>query len=682
MSSISNDIYDVWNGEKAVFTLDKIFKIIGIPIPYQYLNVKDVEIKELNCNEFSTPNFNGNELYVLFDVWPSIKNKQRFVNYAERGAIIFSPVNYLGRDNLPIPRIYVESGIQAWYKIGRYIKNLFDMPTVGITGTVGKTTTTLFAQYVFSEKYNVFTSGNNRNTAVEITKQLILRYSPEYNFHIQETGGGRSRLVEESVKLIQPDAFCITKINKYHHIDNYESPEEIVYDKTSYDRYSKENTFGVINIDDDELRNHEFDSKMITCGVNSADAQYTAKDIKQKGMYLSFTVCGNGEEVPIKIKIVGTHNVYNALLVFALAKQYGLTNEEIQSGFLKYESKGIRQNIKDICGRIMYIDCFNVCADSIKSCNETLASIEISPENRKIAVYGGENALGKKIYSINYETGCGIKEYDIDEFIFTGPKEPATEEELNYYGNGRAVYEGAKTVIKKSKISFTDDMFALAKKLKEETKPGDLILFKGIFRVPLFAAIDIAFGTSFLVYNPNFKKIPVRNAIKGFTGRYASQIGGVNIHNGTVVDGVLTIPDTIHDFDVFRIGRRVFAERDDINSIDFGPTLKNIGSEAFESCVNIKELVIPENVVYIEEHAFANCTNLQSVVFEGVGHIETGAFSNCKELKTVKFIGNSCKTIEPGAFEGCSEELTIYADENTVAEKYAEENAIAYKNNH
>lgn len=676
MSNVENDIYNVWDGKKIQFTLDKIFRILNLPIPIEYFDKKDIPITELSFNELDSKVLRPNKIYVLFDVWPSIKNKERFIEYTEKGVIIFSSASYTGRDRLPIKTVHVPSGIEAWYALGRYVKKLFDMPTIGITGTVGKTTSTRFAESVFSEKFNVFTSGNNRNVAVVIVQQLIKRYSPEFNFHIQEIGGGRSKLVEESVRVVRPDSFVITKINKFHHADHYESPDEVVYDKTSFDRYSDENTVGVINFDDDELKAHEFKSNIIKCGIESTDAEYTAKDIEQRGMYLTFNVCYKEKEVPVKIQIVGTHNTSNALLVFALAKHYGLTDEEIQNGFLKYKSTGIRQNIKEICGRTMYIDCFNVCADSIFSCIETANAIEIPEGNRKIAILGGENALGINSNTISFATGSNIKEGNIDEFIFTGPKEPATDEQRNYYGNGKALYEGAKTAIKKAKISFNDDLFSIAQILKEQTKPGDLILFKGIWRVPLFAAIDIAFGTSFLVYNPNFQKLPVKNVHKGFTGRYAKEIDGVNIHSGRIVDGTLTIPDTLQDYDSFRIGRRIFAGKANIHNVYFGSKLKCIGYEAFINCENITKLIIPQNVIYIEESAFAGCTGLEEITFEGIGHIERNAFKDCKHLKKVVFKGDSCKTIEIGAFDNCSSCLEFFAEKGSAAEAFAQQNGI------
>lgn len=680
MSNVENDIYNVWDGEKIQFTLNKIFKILKMPIPVEYIDKKDIPIKELSFNELDSKVLLPNEIYVLFDVWPNIKNKERFIGYTEKGVIIFSPVNYLDKDRRPIEIVHIPNGVEAWYALGRYVKNLFKMPTIGITGTVGKTTTTRFAEMVFGEKFNVFTSGNNRNTAVEIVKQLIRRYSPEFNFHIQEIGGGRSKLVEESVRVVRPDSFAITKINKFHHVDQYKSPDEIVYDKTSFDRYSDENTVGVINFDDDELKAHEFKSNIIKCGIESTDAEYTAKDIKQRGMYLTFNVCYKEKEVPVKIQIVGTHNASNALLVFALAKHYGLTDEEIRKGFLKYKSTGIRQNIKEICGRTMYIDCFNVCADSIYSCIETVNAIEIPEGNRKIAILGGENALGINSNKVSFNTGCNINEDDIDEFIFTGPKEPATDEQRNYYGNGKALYEGAKTAVKKAKISFNDDLFSIAKILKEQTKPGDLILFKGIFRVPLFAAIDLAFGTSFLIYNPNFIKVNVQNSDTGFTGGYASQIDGVNIYSGNVVDGVLTIPETIDNYNVFRIGRRVFANKKSICNVNFGSELKSIGCEAFMNCKCITKLTIPENVIYIEESAFKGCTGLKEVTFEGIGHIESNAFKDCKRLSKVIFKGDSCKTIEIGAFDNCSSRLKFFAEKGSAAEAFAKQNDIKVNN--
>lgn len=555
---------------------------------------------------------------------------------------------------------------------------MFKMPTIGITGSVGKTTTTLFAEYVFAEKYNVFVSGpggKNYNIPTAITKAMIGRYGPQYDMHIQECGGGRSRLVEEAAELLHVDAFGITGINEYHHTDAYNGTEDLIADKTSFDRHSDENAIGVINIDDEILRNYEFSRKIITYGIKDKEADYFAENIEQSGKWLTFDITGNGETVPIRIQIIGKHNAYNALMIFALAKYYGLSNESIQRGFEKYKGGDIRQSIREVAGRILYVDCFNVCADSIKSCCAAMKDINLEKGARRIAVINGENALGDKHYSINYKTGQDLAEYKhIDRFIFLGLNEHANEKELNHYGDGKAVFDGAESTIDKRKISFVDDLEELATILREETFRGDLILFKGIFRLPLFAAIDMAFGTSYLMYNPNFKGKTVSD--KNYAaGSYEYLENEANIFRVKTDSLNPIIPKRIGTCRIYRIGKGVFKGRD-IESIDFGRGVKTIGAYAFANCKKLTELKMTRNVRFIEENAFEGCIGLSSVYMNGVEHISREAFKDCKNLGLV-FLPDSVKTIEEDAFLNCLSVL-FSVEEGTYAYQWAVEKGYKY----
>ncbi len=310
----------------------------------------------------------------------------------------------------------------------------------------------MLLEYVFAEKYKTYVGGSggkNYNTHYAMVWQMLSRYSPEYDVHIQECGAGRSRLITEAAQMLNVDTFGITKISKTHHMDAYKDVEDLISDKTSFDRIHKPGAFGVINADDEVLKSYPFQSKIITYGITNDKADYIGTNIVQNGDMLEFDIEHEGNKSHFAINIVGKHNVSNALMVYVIAKQYGISDDQIRAGFSKYRSIGIRQNVREVAGRIFYIDCFNVCSDSIKSCLATLKEINIDGNGKRIAVLGGENALGDMSDTINYKTGTEITDEGIDRFIFLGPREPASRSALNYYGNGRALYEGAKKRFRK-----------------------------------------------------------------------------------------------------------------------------------------------------------------------------------------------------------------------------------------
>lgn len=665
-----------WSGGGWTFSIRDVMEIIGADkadVPNAFMDKLDLPLDEI-CHDKLRKDIAGNIL--LFDVFPRKGNRIRFENYSKQGNIfIVSSDEYYSENGDRIPTIIVKDAYDAYCALGKYIKKSFPMPTIGITGSVGKTTTSMLLELIFAEKYNVYSGGpggKNYNVPVEMVYQMIKRYSSQYNVHLQECGGGRSNLVKEAAELLDVDAFGITKISKTHHIDKYKDTDDLIADKTSFDRIHKSSAFGVVNADDEVLADYPFSCPIITYGIDNKEADYIGDNIRQNGEFLEFDILHGGDRHRFSINIVGKHNVYNALMAYALAKQFGISDEQIQIGFSKYRSGRIRQNICKVAGRILYIDCFNVCSDSIKACVDTLREITPGDGGRRIAVLGGENALGTTSYDVNFKTGTELSDSDIDHFVFFGPKEPTTLERLNYYGNGKALYDGASTVLPNEKIQWIDDLKKLAAFLSNESKIGDVILFKGIYRLPMFAAIDMAFGTNYLIYNVNFKGKNVKD--EHYFGSYYQEIDGINLIKPLIKE--LHLPDTISGKSVVRIGKNVFKGKTNLELVTIGNKCKTIGEGCFRDCTNIRKIVIPKSLVYIEKEAFSGCEKIETINLESIKHISEKAFENCRSLDKI-YLSNQCGTIEKDAFIGCPN-LTVYAPANSYAQKYALENHIDF----
>ncbi len=668
---MKNDKYEVWDGEKFVFTLNKVFAIGGTELPRQFEHVGDIPIAELSANLLTKPKEAG--LRVLFITTYEEKNIKRYKRYINEGAVIISAALFKDESGNMLPYIRLSSDklYHIWQSIGLYIKKVIQVPTIGITGSVGKTTATSFMKNIFSERGKVFVSGGNLNVWDVFISQMIKRFDDSCDYHIQEVGGGRPGLVEESAKVLNADAYCITNILP-HHLNNYKSIDGIIKDKTSFDRKSKEDAFAVVNVDDKNLKNFPFKCRVITCGIKNVNADYVASDICQNGMWLDMKVCFKDESVPVRVNIPGRHNAYNVLFAFAMAKEFGFSNQEIKNGLLKYKSDPIRQSVREISGRTLYVDCFNICAESINSSLETLEQLKRSRENKTIAILGGENALGEKAFSVNYEAGLELGRYNIDEFVFLGLPKEAGEAERDRYGDAYALYKGAKRVIRGKKISYHTDLEDVADMLAQDTKPGDAILIKGIIHRPFFPMIDMAFGTSYSHYN----QFTTKRRIEDNTciASYCENICGANILKYKNISGTVKIPNLINGLPVYRIGKEVFAFNESIITVDFGKSVVNVGAGAFKSCKNIEHLNLPENIKYIEESAFEDCSNLSCVILAGVEHIEKNAFRGCKNLKNV-VISGGCATIEEGAFEG-ADNIIVTTQHGSYAEEYAHQKGL------
>lgn len=689
------DPCNVWNGKAFQFTLKKITEIISekneCSIPDKFKAVENDIVNRVTADNM--PAKKG--VRVLFDLsWNKSEEESeaKVIEYIKYGVIVFSNRSFVDEKGQKLDTIYVKDSWEAWISIGKYVKAVFPMPTIGITGSTGKTTCTMFAQSVFNERYNTFISGEdgkNYNTTLSIVNQWILRANDEYNFHIQECGGETPRLIESSARVIDVDAFAINNIDTRQHIATYGTPENLIKDKTSFDRVRKESTFGVINLDDEILKNYKFESPIITYAINDESADYVGKNIRQNGSLLEFDVVSESESVHIKINIIGKYNVYNALMIFALAKQFGLTNDEIQRGFLKYKSIGIRQNLREVAGRLLYMDCYNASPESTELAVKTLSEIERGKRNRRIAIIGERKAANDDVYKINYELGKALAKYnEIDEYIIIG-EDPSmvinkdevtlkTEEDLK---RGRGIYDGLVSSKNNNNVWFCDDLKKLALKLRWQTEPGDAILFKGRVQLALWSIADIAFGTD---YTKSKILMPVgipRELIKNkeYRGFYYKYFDGIDLvwgQNG-FDNTKLIVPDYLENRYVVRISESMFKNNTQIREVIFGSRIRAIGDEAFYNCTNFEELLLPQRCMYIGEKSFYNCKNMIRATALNVQHISAEAFKNCSRLKEI-VLSEKCMTIEEGAFENCPE-LTLKAPAFSYAEKYAKSHNIKFE---
>ncbi len=685
----SSDIYGVWNGEKISFTLRQLCNIIfdgsQYRLPEKLKKYEDSVLERVTAD--NTPIKDG--LRVVFDLsWnvPPEESEKKIIDYLNQGVIVVSNRVFKDAKGRIYPVITVKDTWEAWIKLGQYVKAIFPMPTIAITGSAGKTTTTMFAECVFNQRYKTFVSGldgRNFNTTLQIVNQWILRINPEYNFHVQECGAETPGLIEASARVINCDGFGITNIDTTQHIATYGTAEKLIADKTSFDRVRKESTFGIINLDDEILRNHEFVSDITTFAINDKSADYVGENIVQNGDLLEFDVLNEGNSVHIKIHIIGKHNVYNALLVFAFAKKFGFSDKEIQDGFLEYESVGIRQYLRCVSGRFIYMDAYNSSPESALLSVQALEDLHIPSYGKRIAIVGERKTSNDVTRDINFELGQNLARFEkIDELIIVGEdpsKITGKPDEITDKRYEHAVYDGARSVLgNNKKLSYYNNLEEIALRLRCTTKAGDAILFKGRYHLSLWSIADIAFGTD---YTKSKAIIPLGipcTALKSeqLSGDYYPHMQGVSLKSA--VNGFdntqLVLSRQLNGYSIVHINENAFENKTQLRMVVFGSRLRSIGDCAFRN-TGLEQLELPKSCMYIGRNSFENCFNMVRANLIEVEHISKGAFRNCSKLKKV-VLGYKCAVIEDNAFDGC-ENLTFFAPRESYAAKWAMSHNIA-----
>ena len=316
------------------------------------------------------------------------------------------------------PYILVKSSFEALEKIAEYYRKQLDLKVVGITGSVGKTSTKEVVAAVLSQKYKCLKTEGNLNNNVGLPL-MVLRLKDDDELAVLEMGishfGEMTRLAASA----RPDIAVITNIGTSH-MENLGSREGIFGEKSHIIDYLGENGIALVNADDDILgKIDEMNGHKVLKFGRSANADVRIAEEKSLGLYGSeFTLTGRvpSGKLTAGTKLVGSHMVLNAACAALIAGELGLSSEEIAAGIASVKSMAGRSNIIKTDKYTIIDDCYNANPDSMKAAIKMTALAE----GRRILILGDMFELGKEEKSLHREVGAFIKNIGCDELITIG----------------------------------------------------------------------------------------------------------------------------------------------------------------------------------------------------------------------------------------------------------------------
>lgn len=320
-------------------------------------------------------------------------------------------------ENPTRPYILVDSTLEAVKLIAKAYRNKFDIPVVGVSGSVGKTSTKEMLYAVLSQKYRTHKTQGNLNN--ELGVPLTLLSMPEdTECAVIEMGisdfGEMSRLAQ----IVQP-TICVLTIIGECHLENLGDRDGVLKAKTEMFDFATENAEYILNGDDDKLFTVESvkDKKPIFFGF-AADNDYHAEDIENNGEGgIECTLCFDDTRLPVTIPAIGNYMVSNALAAVAAGRLLGLTGEQLIMGVQSYKTVGSRANvIKTNIIRIID-DCYNANPTSVRASLDTLMNFA----GRRVAILGDMKELGENELALHRETGEYAKLKGVDLVIAIGP---------------------------------------------------------------------------------------------------------------------------------------------------------------------------------------------------------------------------------------------------------------------
>ena len=232
----------------------------------------------------------------------------------------------------PIP--YIQGGIFPSGSEGHcriLPSSSFQIPVVGITGSVGKTSTKEVIASVLKEKYRTLKTQGNFNNELGLPL-TVFRLRDEDEIAVLEMGISDFGEMTRLAKIARPDTCVITNIGTCH-LENLGDRDGVLKAKTEIFKYLQKDGHIVLNGDDDKLcMVKEYEGiKPVFFGME-ADKDVYADEITSRGLKgMTCRIHIGGEAFMADIPMPGIHMVYNALAATAVGRIYGLTLEQIQS---------------------------------------------------------------------------------------------------------------------------------------------------------------------------------------------------------------------------------------------------------------------------------------------------------------------------------------------------------------
>ena len=370
------------------------------------------------------------------------------------------------------PAIVVNDTRLALGDIARGERQRIGMKVVGVTGSVGKSTTKEMISAVLETTYRVEKTPVNHNNDIGMP-MAILPMSEDTEVAVLEMGMNHFREIAYLTGIARPDLAVIINIGTMH-IDHLGSKEGILKAKMEILEGMGPNGKLILNGDDQLLWNvHNSISVPLTYfGVRNEECAVRG-EMTSHGEELSFRVSSEKGSFPVELRVEGEHYVLDALAAVSVGLELGVPAEKIATALYGFQNMAGRQEIFVAKGCTIIKDCYNAGPESMAA---ALAVLGKKP-GRRIAVLGDMLELGTRAPAEHYRVGRIAAE--------------TANVVLAYGPNGSRVVSGAITGgMDPMHARAYEDRGALIAALKSIAKPGDVLLFKGSHGMHMELALE------------------------------------------------------------------------------------------------------------------------------------------------------------------------------------------------
>ena len=359
------------------------------------------------------------------------------------------------------PAIVVPDTRIALGQIARGERRRIGMKVVGITGSVGKSTTKEMVATVLETTYRVAKTPANHNNDIGMP-MAILSMPEDTEVAVLEMGMNHFREMAYLSSIGQPDIGVIINIGTMH-MEHLGSQEGILKAKMEILEGMAVDAPLILNGDDKFLSTAQVPGRPVVCfGWKAEHPAVKASDVEISSGCVSYRVNYEDQDYLIELPVEGEHYVCDSLAAIAVGAQLKVKPERIQESLSRFRNMAGRQEIFKKNGYTIISDCYNAGPESMRAALAVLGN----QEGRKIAVLGDMLELGVATQAEHYKVGRTAAE-KVDALLAYGPF-------------SARVLDGAVTGgMIGGKAKAFEDRAELVRALKRLAKPGDVILFKG-----------------------------------------------------------------------------------------------------------------------------------------------------------------------------------------------------------
>jgi len=367
----------------------------------------------------------------------------------------------------------VEDTLVALQTLAMAVRKVWGKPLIGVTGSMGKTTTKEAIAHVLSARFRVLKSEGNFNNHFGLPL-MLLKLEPEHDVAVIEMGMSHAGEIRALAKIAQPETGVVTNVAPVH-LEFFDSVAGIARAKYELVESLPAGGTAVLNADDEYVSQfgRDFKGKVVMYGTR-ATADVRAENVRNRGAEGSeFDVVIGGVRERALLPLVGEHNILNALAAVAVGLERGLKPSEAVGALADLAPADKRGEVLRLGNITVINDCYNCNPKALNAMVDALAAMAA---RRRIVVAGAMLELGPAGEELHRQVGRHIAEKKID--VLLGVKGPA-----------EAMVEAARQAGTRAEFVATPE--EAGEWLAREARDGDAVLMKASRGVKLEKALEV-----------------------------------------------------------------------------------------------------------------------------------------------------------------------------------------------